>query len=89
MKIVGDYKWRKFKYRDEVPVNILNEDFDYLDRDMIDGFIKYKNNWYHINDFFVIKGGEFDGYHNETAFSGVAINLSEDLEEYQIFSIYS
>ena len=92
VKISSDNKWHDFKYRDEVPTKVLKNQFDHLDEDdVIDGFIKYRNHWYHLSDFMRIPdaGGDdpFKGWQGNAAdgyFSGVLIKLSNDGEQYKI-----
>ena len=79
---------RFFKFCDEVPKTVYN-DFDHLDEDQkFDGWIHYKNFWYHVTDFMRIENNEhfkgWHGYNSDSFFSGVLIKLSEDSETYQI-----
>jgi hypothetical protein len=100
-KIITDHKWKQFKYGYEVPKSIYNNDYDYLDDcDKTDGWIKYRNSWYHISDFMSchnqihspnnpwLKFG-YDGYLSDSYFSGVLIKLSDDNEGYQIATFIS
>ena len=54
----------------------------------IDGYFRYKGIWYHLDQFMRVPEGMFDGewngYMNDSAFSGVLINTSDDGEEYQV-----
>jgi hypothetical protein len=85
-----DRKWKQFKYRDEVPKKVLADQFDYQDEDVIDGYFKYRGYWYHTDMFMRLGHGApsafsgWDGYHSDSAFSGVLIKLSPDGEEYQV-----
>ena len=89
-KILTDNKWKYFKYRYEVPQNVLDQDYDHLDEDSLDGFIKYRRNWYHISDF-MLPMSQFDkefkewhAYLSDSFFSGILIRVSDDGEQYQI-----
>lgn len=88
MDIVTDHKWKQLKYGHEVPKKVL-EDFDWLDdAEIMDGFFKYRDRWYHISDFQRTSGDlkllGWDGIHQDSFFSGVVIKLSDDSEEYQV-----
>lgn len=87
--------WRDFKYRYEVPPEVLADQFDWTDADheehgsYSDGFIQYRGHWYHLGDF--MRGGHAD-WHGSCAdgfFSGTLIRLSEDGEQYQIARVTS
>jgi hypothetical protein len=87
MKIITNYQWRQFKYRDEVPQSVLDDQFDYLDEDEIDGFFCYRGVWYHVGEFMAFREGYTDkwhGYHSDSFFSAVLIELSDDGEEYRV-----
>ena len=90
MSVTTNHHWRPFLSRLDVPTGILVSQFDWTDADFAahgdysDGFICYRNTWYHLGDF--MRGG-VDGWHGSHAnsfFSGVLIRLSDDGEEYQI-----
>ena len=89
-RIITNCHWRQFKYRDEVPAAILADQFDWTNEDYekhgdySDGFILYRNVWYHLADF--MNGGPdgWHGSHGDSFFSGVVIRLSGDGETYQI-----
>lgn len=84
--------WRNFCYRDDVPQAVLDAQFAHLTDDdgMLDGFIHYRDWWYHISDFMAVRGlteppmSEWDGYISDSFFSGVVIKLSRDGESYRI-----
>lgn len=91
MKIYTDNKWKQFKYRYEVPKCILKTEFDYQDpEEATDGFFQYKRAWYHLDMFMRMPNNapkelkKWDGYLNDSAFSGVLIKVSNDSEEYKI-----
>lgn len=97
MNIQTDKKWKKFKYRNEVPRRVLKSQFEHLDEDdASDGFFKYRNYWYHLSDFQVLpkgddfgKPGEWDGYLSDTFFSGVLLKMARDGEEYKAGRFWS
>lgn len=75
---------RLLKYRDEVPQKVLDNEFDWLDEDTIDGFICYKKEWFHLSQFMTLdKDSDFnkegyDGYHGDSYFSGTLIRIVDD-----------
>jgi hypothetical protein len=87
LEITTNRNWRQLSYRDEVPAKVLADQFDYLP-DEGDGFLKYKNHWYHLTDFMTTGVNspfpDWQGYASDSFFSGVLIDLSEDCEQYQI-----
>ena len=96
LEIKTNHHWHDFKYADEVPAEILANEFDYQDHeDVIDGFIQYRGCWYHLDGFMSIQNhGDADfsswhGYASDSYFSGVLIRISEDGEQYQIATYYS
>mgnify|MGYP003643733600 CR=1 FL=1 len=86
---------RNFSYRYDVPASVL-ERYDYLDDDeSFDGWICYKDNWYHMSDFMAVHNPvhnpnppewlqPWDGYSSDSFFSGVIIKVSDDMETYRI-----
>ena len=88
---------RHFKYRDEVPVKILADDFEWLDEEnSFDGFIHYRNCWYHLSEFVrpssnncPFDDGFWQGYISDSFFSGILLHVSDDCETYQIATYYS
>lgn len=85
-RIITNHHWRKFRYRDEVPQDILDSEFNYqTPEDCIDGFIHYRGLWYHLDQFMRLENTSgWDGAHCDSFFSAVLIKLSDDGEEYQI-----
>ena len=89
MKVYTNKHKRQFKYRNEVPNDVLQDDFDWLDDDSsYDGFIHYRGNWYHVSEFMRCDDNSpfngWHGYHSDSFFSGILIRLSDDCETYQI-----
>lgn len=90
LTIKTDGKWRQFKYRYEVPKRVLASQFDYQDPDeTTDGFFKYKNTWYHLDQFMRTNVPGWDGAAADSFFSGVLIQLSPDGEEYRVGTFFS
>ena len=90
MRVITDHKWKQFKYRDEVPQSVLEDQFDWVNKDEVfDGFICYRKRWYHLDDFMANGehgpfGDEWHGHHCDTFFSAILIEVSENGEEYRI-----
>ena len=94
-KIITNNHERSFLYRSDVPADILESQFDYLNPWDTCYFINYRGHWYHVYDFLGIgRRAEvpFDGWHgytSDSAFSGVLIKISDDCETYQIATYIS
>lgn len=94
IKIKTDHKWRNFLYANEVPESVLASDFDYQDREeTIDGFIKYRNRYFHLDQFMRLDSGDFallgwQARADDTAFSCYLLKVSDDGEQYQIAFAY-
>lgn len=89
VKVTSNHQWRDFSYRHEVPQEVLDDEFDYQDEDEVfDGYFFYKGSWYHLDQFMAVPRGMFlgdwDGYLNDSMFSGVVIRVSDDGEQYQV-----
>lgn len=96
MRIITDHKWHDFKYRDEVPENVLKDQFSHLDENSTDAFFKYKNWWFHASDFMrveVVHGNDefkkWHGYASDSFFSGVVIKIDHDCEKYMVGMYYA
>lgn len=93
MTIISNNHGRFLVYRNDVPFDVLNNKFDYLDEDVFDGFFCYKNEWYHINEFMTVPKnvfeGNWDAYLSDTYFSGILIKLSDDMESVKVGRYYS
>lgn len=93
--IISNFQWREFLYAMDIPVSIIKNNFDWLDDDMNhDGFIKYKNNHYHISEFMVIQNKQltdknWQAYLSDSYFSGLLLEVSECGEFYRIARYYS
>ncbi len=87
-KIITNNHWHQFRYRNEVPFEILKSEFDWTNEDEHhDGFFQYRGSWYHLSEFMRSTDpdlGKWDGYSGQTYFSSVLIRVSDDCEEYQI-----
>lgn len=97
MKITTDHKWKEFKYDYQVPNRIRQDYLEYqTEQDLYDGWIHYRNRWYHLSNFLRMDEGmktDFEGtwhgYLSDSVWSGVLIELSEDGEGYRIGSYYN
>jgi hypothetical protein len=92
MKAITNRHWREFRYRWEVPADVLADQFDYQDpEETFDGFFHYRGCWYHLDQFMRCPGdldtAGWHGFAPDSFFSGVAIRLSDDGERYQIATI--
>ena len=88
MQVITNHHWRQFKYRNEVPDNVLSEYFEHLDEDE-DGFFSYRGHWYHLSDFMRFDDhapfdSKWDGYCSDSFFSGVLLKYGDDCETYQV-----
>ena len=97
MKICTNNHYRQFKYDYEVPKDVMTDQFDHLTEDFggSDGFIQYRDRWYHASDFMSLHNkvhcpnppkfmDGWDGYLSWGYSSGVLIKLSDDGEGYKI-----
>ena len=94
LRIITNNNWRQIRYRYEVPPQVLADEFDYQDEDdTSDGYIYYKGQWYHLDMFMNISqadphcpfpSSQWQGYHADTFFSGILLQVSDDGEEYRI-----
>ena len=89
LQIITNNHERQFRYRYEVPTEVLESQFDYQNEDeTTGGFFEYKGCWYHLDQFMRIPGGPgFEGWDSASAdsfFSGVLISLSDDGETYRV-----
>jgi len=98
MQVKTNNTLRSFLYGYQVPDKVLS-DFSHLSEDeKQDGWIKYRNSYYHMSDFTTTQGpyGNQEiyklGWHGlltDTFFSGIVIKILDDGESYQIGTIYS
>ena len=89
VRVITNNHDREFKYRTEVPPEILEDQFDWLNEDDgYDGFIHYRGIWYHVSQYARLSGspipGDWDGYESDSFFSGTVIKISNDGETYKI-----
>jgi len=87
MNVTSNWQWRDFLYRHDVPTETLESEFDWLSEDDQGGFLRYRGAWYHISMFLHTKIEPWHGLHTDSAFSGVAIEVSRDGEQYRIGAI--
>ena len=103
VKITTNNHWREFIGFWEINnPNIqdgLECDYNYLDDIESEYFICYRDRWYHLSDFMSLHNkihcpnppdlmNGWDGYLNDSFFSGVLIKVSECGEGYQIATFY-
>lgn len=87
---------REYLYSSEVPDSVIKDDYSHLDEnDNIDGWIHYRNNYYHISDFMIITGNhpdsdfkKWDGYISDSAFSGIVLKHAGNYEDGYIIGTY-
>jgi len=87
IEVKTDNKWKDFLYRSDVPEKVLKDDFGWCEDD--DGFLKYKNSYYHLSEFLTLQLGEkalgeWDGHHGWSYFSGVLIKINGTGDKYMI-----
>jgi len=78
--ITTNHHIREFIFRDEIPADILKE-FDWCDS--IDGYFKFKGDYYHLSQFMMTDLPEWDGIYNTSFYTGVLIRL-EGEEHYRV-----
>lgn len=86
--------WRPLACRESVPLEILDQEFDWCDDD--GGFLQYKGQWYHLSQFERLPRGvledartdRWDGVHGFGWSNGILIRLHEDGEQYRIAYFY-
>jgi hypothetical protein len=100
--IKTDNKWRNILTGYELPEKVW-KDFDYLKYEEFKehSFIRYKGEYYDLGEFMHIDKKTFgigeaprpfmkwDGYMNDTYFSGIVIKISSDGERYKVGRFYS
>lgn len=95
MEIITNNHYRPFLFGYEIPETVLNDGFDWLDNDeKNDGFIYYRGRYCHLSEFMRVPesapfSGNWSGYFNDGAFSGVLIEISDDCEQYKIATFIS
>jgi hypothetical protein len=84
-RIITNHHDRPFRYRYEVPDEVLADQFDHLDEDDgFDGFFCYRNIWYHLSDFMRVDMDDWHGSHAHGFFSGTLIKVADDGETYRV-----
>jgi hypothetical protein len=91
---------RQFKYRDEVPEDVITSEFDWTiegyeeSGDYSDGFILYRGDWSHLGQYVRctegcdLKALGYDAVEGHGYTNGVAIKIAPDRESYRIASFY-
>lgn len=88
MTIKTDNKWHEFLDRSEVPAKVLKSDFDWVDPEDSEYFLKYKDNYHHLSEFETVKVPGWDGAFPESHFSGLLLKVSPDQKQYKIAYYY-
>lgn len=89
LKIITNNHWHNFLYGYELTEEEKKE-FDWLSEEEIetDTFFRYRGNCYSLSEFMRIPKGMFPsnwhGYHSDSFFSGILIEVSEDAETYKV-----
>jgi hypothetical protein len=70
--------------RDEVPRQVLEDWFDYQDEETFDGYILYRGDYYHTDQFMCggVPGWPYS--YGDSYFSGILLRVSSDGEQYQV-----
>lgn len=88
MRVRTNRHWRPFRYRNEVPPAVLEQQFDWLDEDESqDYFFQYQGYWYHLSQFNVVPDNlavEWDGILNDSMTTGTLIRVSRNCESYRV-----
>lgn len=76
-RVVTNNHTRRFLYGYEVPKHV-RDDYEHLDHaEALDGWIAYRNRWYHESDFILtptdspLRAAGWDAYLSDSYFSGV------------------
>lgn len=90
LKITSDCKWKNFIYGYQLTPKEKKE-FDYVSEEEIDlqSFFRYRKTIYSLDQFMRLDKpspfpGEWQGYHSDSYFSGVLIEVSNDGEQYRV-----
>ena len=95
MDIRTNHKPRALLTRDDVPDQVLESQFDWLDPETYDGFIHYLNTWYHLSEFMRVQPEGnlallgFDGYAGDSYFSATLIKIVDQGESVILARAYS
>jgi len=92
--LITNWQWRDFTYGCDVPARVLMEEYSHLDEPEVwDSFFEYRGRWYHLSDFMQANGqfsdlaGNWHGFHADSFFSGVLVELSDDGESYRVATV--
>lgn len=66
----------------EVPADVLAREFEWTDPEDPGSFFRYRGVWYELSEFMRAPDHlpGWDGFHSDSAFSGVAVRLAEDCD---------
>jgi len=86
MEIITDYKWKSLLCFYELTKK-EKQDLDWIEEETARVF-RYRGNVYSLDEFMAIPNGAFPtkwhGYHSDSFFSGILIEVSEDGEQYRV-----
>lgn len=82
MRIYSNFKERELLSYWDIPEKVRKDQFDYL-AEGEGSFFKYKGTWYSLDQFMKIQNAptafqNWDGYYNDSFFSGVLLKMSDD-----------
>jgi len=90
VKIYTNHHWRDFLYWHDL-TDKEKEEFDWMEDPDFHNFMRYRGWVYALDEFMRMpkfgsdeKFQDWDGYHNETFFSGVLVKISKCQSRYQI-----
>ena len=94
-KIVTDHKWKNFLYGYELTEKEKKE-FDYMSEQEIEygNFFRYCGQVYSLFEFLVtmpeeLKASGWHGFASDSYFSGIAVKVSNDCEQYMVATVIS
>lgn len=100
LTITTNHQPRELKYLSDfnsTDQQQIRSQYDWMDKDDIEcnlGFFKYRGSFYHLQDFMRVEDEStgdlvgWDGYINDTFFSGTVVKLVEDNYEFVIVGRY-
>lgn len=94
LEIITNHHWRPILYSHEIPEKVLENEFDWMRDPDNYSFFKYKDWYYCLEEIMVLDerspfGGRWHGYHSDTFFSGILVEISDDGEMVKVGRYYS